>query len=295
VSAPEAAACGAALDRLGAALGVGAGPRTFYEAVASEDEPHELGVALTLDGAAALVSYNPRVRGGPARERMLAALDAAGMDVDAARAAFKLAPDALSSTVLGLEWGPRGVEATLYLEEIARFFKPREAARRMRALAALAGADISSEAGRPGPLYIWALDLTPSGADAFKVYRTAGPEHTAAVMRALKAHVGGRSPAEAALFWGAQTSGYIVQKRYRGVEPAPLKIYKCYPYLTGAALEEGQAEVLRALNPRGREIAAAIGSQRPTSLGLRFAPGSPAINGGTAYWCLRLNEPGPPT
>ena len=74
MSAPEAAACGAALDRLGAALGVGAGPRTFYEAVASEDEPHELGVALTLDGAAALVSYNPRVRGGPARERMLAAL-----------------------------------------------------------------------------------------------------------------------------------------------------------------------------------------------------------------------------
>jgi len=293
VSSPEAA-----LSQLGEALGVGDAPRRFFEAVRSPTEPYELGVALTLDGEAALVSYNPRVRGGQARGRMLAALDAAGLGAGAARAAFELAPDARCSTVLGLEWRARETgeiskdtaTATLYLEEIARFFQPKEAARRMRALAALAGTDVSAEAGRAGPLYIWALDLTPSGASAFKVYRTAGAEHAAGVRGALRAHVGGESPSEGALFGGAPTSGYIVQKRYRGAEPAPLKIYKCYPYLTGAALDAGQAEVAAALSARGRALMSAMGVSRPTSLGLRFRPGVIAPAGGTAYWCLALNS-----
>ncbi len=274
-------------------------PARFAAQIADRGEPYELGVALALGEGGALISYNPRQRGGGARARMLAALDGAGLPTDAARAAFALVPDERCSTVLGLEWRPGvSVSATLYLEEITRFFPNREAARVMRGLARLAGAELSGEVGRPGPLYIWALDLGAQGAGAFKVYRYAEGAQMPGVRASLAAHVGGAPSgfADALLFGGAPASGYIAQRRYRGGAPSPLKIYKCYPYQQpGADLEGGRQEIRRAVeglvrDPGSRRLAEALDGLPPTSLGLRFVPGSGEPSGGTAYWCAVLNR-----
>jgi len=277
-------------------------PAAFARAMCHEAEPWELGLAISLGGAdGALLSYNPRTRGTGARSRMLSALVRHGIDPEPARQAFALVPDARASTVLGMEWRapvagspPAAPSATLYLEEVSRFFEPREAARRMRAFARLAGVDLASEVGRPGPLYIWALDLSPAGITAFKVYRLADGNQAAGVRAATLAHTGGTLDpgADRLLFGGEPASAFIVQKRHTPDHPAPLKVYKCHPYQQpGVDLRAAKAEVWNAVQHHGSGLAdAALAVLPPTSVGLRFASGSGNATGGTAYWCLELHR-----
>jgi hypothetical protein len=293
----------AVLAALGERLGTDA-PRTVAEALCDPAEPHELGLAVSLgDGpGGALLSYNPRVRGGAARGRMLRVLAGCGIDPTPAEQAFALVPDARSSTVLGVEWrprvgGPPAVSATLYLEEVSRFFSPPEAARRMRALARLVGVDVRAEARQPGPLYIWALDLSAQGPTALKVYRLARADQGVGVRAAALRHAGGALDAasEALLFGGVPASAWIVQRRHaRGAAgaPAPLKIYKCYPYQEpGVDLTPARAEVRAAAAALGAPLAdERVLGLDPTSVGLRFAAGAGAPVGGTAYGCLALNR-----
>ena len=277
-------------------------PAAFARAMCRDAEPWELGLALSLGSAdGALLSYNPRTRGSGARGRMLSELARHGIDPEPARQAFALVPDARSSTVLGIEWRApvpgspvAGPSATLYLEEISRFFEPREAARRMRAFARLARVDLAGEVGRPGPLYIWALDLTPAGITAFKVYRLAAGDQRAGVRAATLDHTDAPldPAADRLLFGGAPASAFIVQKRYAPDRPAPLKVYKCHPYQQPSAdLTAAKTEVWDAVQHHGSSLALpALAALPPTSVGLRFAPGSGQTTGGTAYWCLELHR-----
>ncbi len=277
-------------------------PAAFARAMCRTTEPYELGLAISFGGVdRALLSYNPRTRGTGARTRMLSELARHGIDPEPATRAFALVPDARCSTVLGIEWqgpGPNGAptepSATLYLEEVARFFEPREAARRMRAFARLAGVELVGEVGRPGPLYIWALDLTPRGITAFKVYRLAEGGEATGVRTATLTHTGGTldPAAERLLFGGTPAAAFIVQKRYAPGRSAPLKVYKCHPYQQdGVDLTAARIEVQAAVEHHGSSLNhPAFTSLPPTSLGLRFAPGSERASGGTAYWCLALHR-----
>lgn len=280
-------------------------PLAFARAICAAVEPYELGLAISIgrrnghDGA--LLSYNPRVRGSGARQRMLAELARHGIDPAPARLAFELVPDARASTVLGIEWRapvpgrpPVPPSATLYLEEVSRFFSPREAARRMRAFARLAGVELAGEVGRPGPLYIWAIDLNATGVTAFKVYRLAEGTQSSGVRAATRVHTNGplAPSVDQLLFAGSPASAFIVQKRHAPGRPAPLKVYKCHPYQRpGIDLTAARHEVWQAVQRHGSTLEhSAFAELPPTSLGLRFAPGSPAVTGGTAYWCLALNR-----
>ncbi|HCH65712.1 MAG TPA: hypothetical protein DFR83_23110 [Deltaproteobacteria bacterium] len=280
-------------------------PLAFARTICSDAEPYELGLAISIGTStstdSALLSYNPRTRGSGARRRMLTALARHGIDPTPAELAFELVPDVRASTVLGIEWrtptqdGPAAKpSATLYLEEVSRFFAPREAAKRMRAFARLAGVDLTEEIGRPGPLYIWALDLTSAGIRAFKVYRLADGTQAPAVRSTTRTHAGGAlSPgADQLLFGGAPASAFIVQKRYAPGRPAPLKVYKCHPYQDrGTDLTTAKTEVWSAVQHYGSALAhPTFADLPPTSLGLRFAPGSATPRGGTAYWCLALQR-----
>ena len=56
-------------------------------------------------------------------------------------------------------------------------------------------------------------------------------------------------------------------------------------------LTAARHEVWQAVQHHGSTLAhPAFAELPPTSLGLRFAPGRPAVTGGTAYWCLALNR-----
>ena len=169
-----------------------------------------------------------------------------------------------------------------------------EAARRMRAFARLAGVEIGGEVGRPGPLYIWALDLTPRGITAFKVYRLAEGGEATGVRTATLTHTGGAldPAADRLLFEGTQAAAFIVQKRYAPGRSAPLKVYKCYPYQQdGVDLTAARIDVQAAVAHHGSSLNhPTFTSLPPTSLGLRFAPGSERVSGGTAYWCLALQR-----
>ena len=293
----------AVLDPLCSHLGTDA-PVAFARAICDAAEPYELGLAISVgavSGGGALLSYNPRVRDSTARRRMLSELARHGIDPAPARLAFELVPDARSSTVLGIEWRvpppgqrPAPPSATLYLEEVDRFFSPREAAVRMRAFSRLAGVDIAGEVGRAGPLYIWALDLSAEGVTAFKVYRLARGDQAGGVRAATLRHTGGAldPAADHLLFGGEAASAYIVQKRYSAAGPAPLKIYKCHPYQdAGVDLSAAKAEVWRAVQHHGSALAdPSLSDLRPTSFGLRLSPGDETPRGGTAYWCLALNR-----
>lgn len=288
--------------RLERALALGPGLPAAVEVLVDPGEPFELGLALSVGGpdrpAGLLLSYNPRARGGGARSRFLRALAGAGLPLDAARAAMSWVPDDRCSTVLGLEWrgGVPAARATLYLEEISRFYDPAAADRTTARLASLAGVPGATLGDDPGLPYIWALDLGPGGVEALKTYRLAAPSRRDEVLLAAQAAAAGAlaDPWQAALTGGVAASGYILQRRHRPGQAPPLKVYKTYAYDAGPADPAATDEVwdlCRALAPpdlRAR-LASALGpggEGPPTSVGLRLAPGQPRPLEATAYWCL---------
>lgn len=296
------------LHRLELAFGLGAGPSRAVETLLDPAEPYELGLALSVSGAdrpaGLLLSYNPRSRSGDARRRFLLALARVGLPLDAARGALSWVPADRSSTVLGLEWrqGAPTARATLYLEEISRFYDPAAAARTTARLAALAGVPAASLGDDPGLPYIWALDLGPGGVEALKTYRLAAPDRRAPVLAAARAEAGGplAQPWESALGGGASASGFILQRRHRTGQAAPLKVYKTYAYdpeRADAAVGDEVWALCEPLAPPGlrARLEGALepdGVGPPTSVGLRLARGQDRPAEATAYWCL-ARGPGP--
>lgn len=293
----------AALRVVGEALHLGPALALAAEGLVDPAEPYELGLALSVgEGVGLLVSYNPRTRGTGARRRMLQVLAQAGLPVDAARAALSWVPDERCSTVLGLEWHPGAAQprATLYLEEITRFYDPAAIERTTARLAALAGVPAATLGDDPGEPYIWALDLDRTGVQAFKTYRLASDRD--AVLRRVAQVAGGPlvEPWGPALAGGVSPSGFILQRRHRPGQRPALKVYKTWPYLDGGGGADAATEVaslLGPLDPAGwlTRLVGALGpGPKPplTSLGLRLGSGSPVPLAATAYWCL-ARGPGP--
>lgn len=275
------------------------GPARFVAALCRDDEPYELGVAISLGEGpgSVLLSYNPRKRGTSARQRMILLLRAIGLPTSAIETAFAWVPDERCSTVLGVEWEvptadcPVGTpSATIYLEEGARFFSPADIGRRTRALARLAGVAATDERYRPGPLYIWALDVAATGVSAFKVYRYAEAHEAAGVRAALQRFTSAAicPLAEALVFDPMATSGFIVQQRYSPARAPACKVYRCFPYTKkGADLSSPRQSIARAVGRFGApDFVDAFAPLLPTSLGLRWEAGQEQPSGGTAYWCL---------
>ncbi|MCB9780032.1 MAG: hypothetical protein H6742_15815 [Alphaproteobacteria bacterium] len=259
------------------------------DALIDDGEPYELGLAVSVgpEGAAVLVSYNARTRGPAPRRRMLQALVAHGLPLAPAKAALQWVPDARCSTVLGLQWPVGGgpAEATLYLEEVSRFWAGSALARTTERLAGIAGLSPVSWEPDPGEPYIWALDLGVAGPKALKLYRWVDdlPGAVVAVAPGLPGAVGD------ALRGGVRPAGGILQRRYRGAGAAALKIYKAYPYEAGEGRGDAAAEVATLLGPLDRDgafgqVAPLLADLPLTSVGLRLRGDQVVV--GTAYWCL---------
>lgn len=238
---------------------------------------------------------------------MLQVLARRGVDPMLPRAAFAWTPDARCSTVLGLEWREDGQSgATLYLEEIGRFWTREQADALLARLGGLAGQPAATWGDDPGDDYIVALDLHGGRATALKTYRLV--QDRAAALAAAP-DLG--TPWADAIAGGQPTDGFILQRRHRDGAPAPLKLYKTWSYLDGQG--PGPAQELTALvaplDPDDRlgqltaalrtaetgtaEIGTAgIGAPPLTSVGLRLAPGDPRPRVATAYWCLARGPDG---
>lgn len=270
------------LRQIGVLFGLGDALVRAAELLVDEGEPYELGLALSVSGdrRGVLLSYNPRTR---ARARMLRALAAHGLPVAPVRAAFSWVAEDRCSSVLGLEWVgggavEDGVEATVYLEELARFWDAVGVQRLTERVARAVDQPVPDWGDDPGHPYILALDLEPDGVVALKTYRW-----TASVPDDL-----------AALFPGEEAaSGWILQRKHPGVRTSdfrfsrrtapPLKVYKTFAYETGAGGEAAVAELCSLLGAEEPVVQAMAGVPM-TSIGLRL--GDRGVETVTGYWCL---------
>jgi len=275
------------LGELGDVLGVGASLADAAAALRDAADPYELGFALAMGegGTSALLSYNPRRRGGGARQRMLLALAAQDLPLAPARAAFAWLPEVRASTVLGLEWRRQGVDATLYLEELSSGFDAAGVQRQTARVAEALGLPVPDWGADGGDPYILAVDLTRSGVTALKTYRQAAtvPEDLAALF----------DDAEPA-------NGWILQRRHPAGAGAvgdavadgstrPLKVYKTFAYEAGGGGAGAAAEARAALARFGDQgivgpVTDLLAGCRVTSIGLRL--GAVGVVSATAYWCL---------
>lgn len=281
------------LDALTAELELATPARRVFELLADDRECSELGVALPLfdQAGTAVVYYNPRTRGIGARTRMIEAIRAVGLPGEVAAAVLGAVPVERASAVAGIELHADGAtSATLYLEEVSRFYAAPERAAAAAAVASAAGLEPLPDDARVGDPYIWAVDLEADGRHAFKLYHLA-PSADVGRVRAELHELIGTEPepwCERALF-APGASAFIIQRRVVGARRRH-KVYRCFPYEQGAVScpPPELAEVLDGLGSGRRERAtAALCDRFPmTSLGLAFTPGDARPRAATGYWCL---------